>query len=157
MISSAEVRRRVDGGEHRHNRFAVHEGQHWLRGALTWDGQNPLAGNYKSRTRIGQGKMSEGPDRGQTRVAGTHAITTYAFEMVEKSQNIVGSKLTEGEPINRLAMLFGEVLQQHTKSITVGLDRKRADVALCSKMIGKETFDENGEWIGSHSQELLLV
>ena len=101
--------------------------------------------------------MREGPDGGQTRVPGTHAITTHAFEMVEKSQNIVGPKLTEGEPINRLAMFFGEVLQQNTESITVGLNRKRADVTLSSKMIGEETFDENGEWIGSHSEESLVV
>jgi hypothetical protein len=77
--------------------------------------------------------------------------------MVEKSQNIVGSKLTEGEPINRLAMLFGEELQQNTEGVTVSLNRKRADVALCAKMIGKETFDEDGEWIGSHSEEWLGV
>jgi hypothetical protein len=101
--------------------------------------------------------MREGPDGSQTRVAGTHGITTDAFEMVEKSQNIIGSKLTEGEPINRLAMLFCEVLQQNTESITVRLNRKRADVALCSKMIGEETFDEHGEWIGSHSEESLVV
>src|SRR5277367_3895837 len=100
MIALAELRRRVDGGEHRHNLFAVHEGQHWLRGALTWDRQNPLAGDRKSGAGIGQGKMREGPDGGQTRVAGTHAITTNAFEMVEKSQNIIGPKLTEREPIN---------------------------------------------------------
>jgi hypothetical protein len=77
--------------------------------------------------------------------------------MVEKSQNIVGPKLTEGEPINRLAMPFGEVLQQNTESVAVGLNRKRADVALGAKMIGKETFDENGEWIGSHRGEWLDV
>ena len=157
MIPSAEVRRDIDGGEHRHNLFAVHETQHWLRGALTWDRQNPLIGDRKSGTGIGQGKMCEGPDGSQTRVAGTHAITTHAFEMVEKSQNIVGPKLTEGEPINRLAMLFGEELQQNTEGVTVSLNRKRADVALCAKMIGKETFDEDGEWIGSHSEEWLGV
>src|SRR5208283_661846 len=153
MIPSAEVRRGVDGGEHRHNLFAVHETEHRLRGALTWDRQNPLVGDRKSRTGIGQGKMREGPDGSQTRVAGTHAITTHAFEMVEKSQNIVGPKLTEGEPINCLAMLLGEVFQQHAKGVAVSLNRQRTDVALCAKMIGKETFDEDGEWIGSHSGE----
>jgi hypothetical protein len=101
--------------------------------------------------------MREGPDGSQARVAGTHAITTHAFEMVKKSQNIVGPKITEGEPINRLAMLFGEVSQQNTEGIAVSLNRKRADVALCAKMIGKEAFDEDGEWIGSHSVESLDV
>src|ERR1039457_4545845 len=157
MIPLAEVRRRVDGGEHCRNLFAVHEGQHRLRGALAWDRQNPLAGDRKSRTGIGQGKMREGPDGSQTRVAGTHGITTDAFEMVEKSQNIVGSKLTEGEPINRLGMLFGEELQQDPKSITVGFNRQRADITLGSEMLGKETFGENGEGIGSHSKESLVA
>src|ERR1035438_8427913 len=150
MIPSAGVPCDIDGGEHRHNLFAVHEGQHWLRGALTWDRQNPLAVDGKSRTGIGQGKMREGPDGSQTRVAGTHAITTHAFEMVEKSQNIVGPKLTEGEPINCLAMFLGEVFQQNTKGVAVSLNRQRADVALCAKMISEKTFDENGELIGSH-------
>ena len=84
-------------------------------------------------------------------------LPPHAFEMVEKSQNIVGSKLTEGEPINCLAMLFGKVFQQNTKGVAVSLNRKRADVALCAKMIGEETFDENGELIGSHSEESLDV
>jgi hypothetical protein len=77
--------------------------------------------------------------------------------MVEKSQNIVGLKITEGELINRPVMLFGEVSQQNTEGVTVSFNRKRADVALCAKMIGKETFDEDGEWIGCHSEESLDV
>jgi len=47
--------------------------------------------------------------------------------MVEKSQNVVGTKLTEGEPIDRLAMLFSEVSQQNTKNVAVSFNRKRAD------------------------------
>ena len=87
MIPSADLRRGIDGGEHRHNFFTVHEAQHWLRGALTWDRQNALAGDRKGRTGMGQSKMCEGPDCSQARFAGTHAITTHVFEMIEKSQN----------------------------------------------------------------------
>ena len=54
-------------------------------------------------------------------------------------------------------MLFGEKSQQNTEGVTVGLNRQRADVALCAKMIGKETFDKSGERIRSHSEESLDV
>ena len=83
------------------------------------------------------------------RVAGTHAIAPYTFQMVEKRQNIVAAK-PESELINRPVVSFGEEPQQNPEGVAVGIDSERADVALRAEMVGEEAFDKDGKWIGGH-------
>ncbi len=84
-------------------------------------------------------------DRGETRVAGAHAVAAIAFQVGEERADQRRVEILEADLRRRLASLRLDEPQQQPKRVTVGSDRVRAGVTLVQETIGEVALEQRSE------------
>ena len=95
-----------------------------------------LLGRFQRRV------VEERVDRGQTRVAGPHAVAAVGLEMAEERGDRRGVEVLELELRRRLPGLLVHEHQQQSEAVAVCRDRVRAGVALAGETVGEEPLQE---------------
>lgn len=87
----------------------------------------------------------EGPDRGQTGVAGPNAVAALALEDIEESENDIPVEVGDGELTRRSARSLRDMPHQEPKAVSVACDGSGACVALLHQVVAEEGLQEAGE------------
>ena len=134
----------ISGGEKRSQfRFRQPGHQPPIK-TLRRNGQNPFDGG--GMFRMAQGGIAEqGPDRGQSGVAGAHAVLSLALQMVEEGTDQRRIEVVDVEFARRLAVPLRREDQEQPQRVAIGLNRVRADLALAEEAVGEERLQGGGQ------------
>ena len=112
--------------------------------AFRRDGENTFDGG--GMFGMAQGGIAEqGPDRCQSGIAGAHTVLPVRLEMVEEGADHGRVEIVDIQPARCLAEPLRCEGQQEPQSITIGLDRVRADLALAEETVGEERLQGWGK------------
>ena len=144
VIAPADPAVAVGSGEQGVDLFGFEEGDVGALGAFGGDGEHPsdqrgVFGVFQRRVSV------EGVDGRQAGVAGSDAVVTVSFEMVQEGPDERGVEIVEVEIARRPSGSLRGETEQQTERVSVGGDGVAAGSFLVDESLGEEAFQGGGE------------